>query len=106
LVCPTWYDLGEDVRAVLLSVAEGEDKPLKYPVMFHSSDIAVITKIDLAEACECDLTTMRENILSVQPAIRIFETSAKTGTGVPALIEFILQRRAAKLAGMSVPPTA
>jgi hydrogenase nickel incorporation protein HypB len=106
LVCPTWYDLGEDVRAVLLSVAEGEDKPLKYPVMFHSSDIAVITKMDLAEACECDLTTMRENILSVQPAIRIFETSAKTGAGVPALIEFILQQRAAKLASTSVPPAA
>jgi hydrogenase nickel incorporation protein HypB len=74
--------------------------------MFHSSDIAVITKMDLAEACECDLTALRETILSVQPAIRIFETSAKTGAGVPVLIEFILQQRAAKLASTSVPPTA
>jgi hydrogenase nickel incorporation protein HypB len=98
LVCPTWYDLGEDVRAVLLSVAEGEDKPLKYPVMFHSSDIAVITKLDLAEACECDLAMMRENILSVQPAIRIFETSAKTGVGIAELVAFICQQRNAKLA--------
>ena len=98
LVCPTWYDLGEDVRAVLLSVAEGEDKPLKYPVMFHSSDIAIITKLDLAAACECDLAVMRENILNVQPAIRIFETSAKTGAGIAELIAFICQQRNAKLA--------
>ncbi|MCS7055288.1 MAG: hydrogenase nickel incorporation protein HypB [Thermoflexales bacterium] len=98
LVCPTWYDLGEDVRLVLLSVTEGEDKPLKYPVMFNSADVAVITKVDLAVACECDLGAMRANIHAVRPGMRIFETSAKTGAGLPELIAFLLERRRAKRA--------
>jgi hydrogenase nickel incorporation protein HypB len=99
LVCPTWYDLGEDVRMVLLSVTEGEDKPLKYPVMFNSSDVAVITKLDLAAACECDLAAMHENIRSVQPNARIFETSARTGAGLSELIAFLVQQRHAKRSG-------
>lgn len=96
LVCPTWYDLGEDVRLVLLSVTEGEDKPLKYPVMFNSADVAVITKIDLAAVCECDLGAMRANIHSVRPGMPIFETSAKTGAGLPELIAFLREQRQAK----------
>lgn len=96
LVCPTWYDLGEDVRLVLLSVTEGEDKPLKYPVMFNSADVAVITKIDLAAACECDLAAMRANIHTVRPGMRIFETSAKTGAGLPELIAFLRKGQRAK----------
>jgi len=99
LVCPTWYDLGEDVRMVLLSVTEGEDKPLKYPVMFNSSDVAVITKLDLAAACECDLAMLRENIRSVQPGARIFETSARTGAGLAELTAFLVQQRLAKQNG-------
>ncbi|MFN3705383.1 MAG: hydrogenase nickel incorporation protein HypB [Thermoflexales bacterium] len=98
LVCPSSYDLGEDVRVVLLSVTEGEDKPLKYPAMFHSADIAVITKVDLAQACECDLAQMRENILRVRPGMAIFETSAKTGTGIAELIAHLRQLRAEKVA--------
>jgi hydrogenase nickel incorporation protein HypB len=84
---------------VLLSVTEGEDKPLKYPVMFNSSDVAVITKLDLAAACECDLAAMRENIRSVQPNARIFETSARTGAGLSELIGFLVQQRQAKRNG-------
>lgn len=89
LVCPSSYDLGEAVRAVLLSVTEGEDKPLKYPTMFNSADTAVITKIDLAEACEFDRTAAWNNIQEIQPNIRIFETSAKTGAGMEMWFEFL-----------------
>lgn len=98
LVCPSSYDLGEDARVVLLSVTEGEDKPLKYPVMFNSADMAVITKIDLAEACACDLMLMRENIHRVRPGMSIFETSAKTGAGIQAFVAHLAELRQARLA--------
>jgi hydrogenase nickel incorporation protein HypB len=81
LVCPSSYDLGEDLRLVLLSVTEGEDKPLKYPTIFNSADVAVITKIDLAEAVEFDRETTHRNIQAVRPGMRIVEVSAKTDTG-------------------------
>ncbi|MBK8809213.1 MAG: hydrogenase nickel incorporation protein HypB [Acidobacteria bacterium] len=81
LVCPSSYDLGETSRAVLHAVTEGEDKPLKYPTIFNSSDVALITKIDLAEVCEFDRDSCYENIRSVRPGIPIIETSAKRGTG-------------------------
>lgn len=81
LVCPSSYDLGEDARAVLHAVTEGEDKPLKYPTIFNSSDIAIITKIDLAEVCEFDRKACYENIHAVRPGIPILETSGKKGIG-------------------------
>ncbi len=84
LVCPSSYDLGEAVRVALLSVTEGEDKPLKYPTIFNSADIAVITKIDLAAACEFDLGLARKNLHEVRPGITILETSSKTGEGFDA----------------------
>jgi hydrogenase nickel incorporation protein HypB len=96
LVCPSSYDLGEAVRAVLLSVTEGEDKPLKYPTMFNSADTAVITKIDLAEACEFDRTAAWNNIQEIRPNIRIFETSAKTGAGMETWLEFLASQHAAR----------
>jgi len=82
LVCPSSYDLGEDLRVVLLSVTEGEDKPLKYPNIFNSADLAVLTKMDLAEACEFDIETAKANIEAVRPGMRIIATSAKTGAGM------------------------
>jgi hydrogenase nickel incorporation protein HypB len=94
LVCPASYDLGEDLRIVLLSVTEGEDKPFKYPVAFTSADIAVITKVDLAIACECDLGLMRRNILAVQPGMQIFITSARTGQGLRELMDYFMATRA------------
>jgi hydrogenase nickel incorporation protein HypB len=97
LVCPSSYDLGEKIRLALLSVTEGEDKPLKYPTLFNSVDVAVITKVDLAEACAFDRATALRNIEEIRPGIRIFETSAKTGAGMEAWLEFLRLQRATKL---------
>ena len=82
LVCPSSYDLGENLRVVLMSTTEGEDKPLKYPTIFNSADIAVITKIDLAAAVEFDVKAVHRNIQTVRPGMRVMEVSAKTGTGL------------------------
>jgi hydrogenase nickel incorporation protein HypB len=101
LVCPSSYDLGEDVRVALLSVTEGEDKPLKYPTLFNSADIAVITKIDLTEACEFDGPAAHRNLQSIRPGIRVFETSAKTGSGLAEWIGFLIGERAARLGAAS-----
>src|SRR5258708_40335242 len=89
LVCPSSYDLGEDLRLVLLSVTEGEDKPLKYPTIFNSSDVAIITKMDLAEAAEFDVAAARRNIESVRPGMQVFEVSAKTGSGMQAVFDLL-----------------
>jgi len=89
LVCPSSYDLGEDVRAVLISVTEGEDKPLKYPTIFHSADIGVVTKIDLAAAVEFDRFAAHANIQAVRPGMRVFEVSAKTGQGMEGWLTFL-----------------
>jgi hydrogenase nickel incorporation protein HypB len=96
LVCPSSYDLGEKIRVVLLSVTEGEDKPLKYPTMFNSADAAVITKMDIAEPCDFDLELARKNINEIRPGIRIFETSAKTGMGMEEWLGYLAEARAAR----------
>ena len=93
LVCPTSWDLGESVRVALLSVTEGEDKPLKYPGLFNTSDVAIITKVDLAGPCEFDRDEALANIQSVRPGMQVFETSAKTGVGMEEWIEFLEQKR-------------
>lgn len=95
LVCPSSYDLGEELRFVLLSATEGEDKPLKYPTIFNTSDVAVITKMDLAAATEFDLALAHRNIQSVRPGMRVFEVSAKTGKGIDELSNFLSSQRAA-----------
>jgi hydrogenase nickel incorporation protein HypB len=82
LVCPASYDLGEHARAVLLSVTEGEDKPLKYPTIFHGADLAILTKFDLAQAVEFDCAAARANIESVRPGLPVLSVSAKTGAGM------------------------
>lgn len=82
LVCPSSYDLGEDLRLVLMSVTEGEDKPLKYPTIFNTADVALITKMDLADAVEFDLAAAQNNIQAVRPGMKVFEVSAKTGVGM------------------------
>ncbi len=89
LVCPSSYDLGEELRFVLLSATEGEDKPLKYPTIFNSSDVAIITKMDLAEAAEFDIVAARRNIESVRPGMHVFEVSAKTGRGLEEVLTFL-----------------
>uniref|UniRef100_Q01S85 Hydrogenase accessory protein HypB n=1 Tax=Solibacter usitatus (strain Ellin6076) TaxID=234267 RepID=Q01S85_SOLUE len=87
LVCPSSYDLGENLRLVLLSVTEGEDKPLKYPGIFNTSDVAVVTKCDLADAVEFDWAAAERNILAVRPGMRIVKTSSKTGQGLNELLD-------------------
>ena len=98
LVCPSSYDLGEDLRLVLMSVTEGEDKPLKYPTIFNTADVAVITKMDLAQAVEFDLAAASENIERVRPGIRLLQVSSKTGEGMGELTEFLASRAAAPVA--------
>jgi hydrogenase nickel incorporation protein HypB len=93
LVCPSSYDLGEDLRFVLLSVTEGEDKPLKYPTIFNSADIAIITKSDLAAAVEFDEPAVKRNIQAVRPGMQVFKLSAKTGEGMSDLLGFLERRR-------------
>lgn len=89
LVCPSSYDLGEGLRLVLMSVTEGEDKPLKYPTIFNTADVAVITKMDLADAVEFDLATAHESIQSVRPGMKVIEVSAKTGAGMSEWLKFL-----------------
>lgn len=91
LVCPSSYDLGEGLRVVLLSVTEGEDKPLKYPGMFNSSDAALITKSDLAGPCEFDLDAAIANLRAVRPGIPVFVTSAKTGEGMEEWLRYLIE---------------
>jgi hydrogenase nickel incorporation protein HypB len=95
LVCPSSYDLGEELRLVLLSTTEGEDKPLKYPTIFNGADVAVITKMDLAAAAEFDLQTVQRNIQMVRPGIRVLEVSSKTGQGMDATVCLLQEARAA-----------
>jgi hydrogenase nickel incorporation protein HypB len=94
LVCPSSFDLGEDLRLVLTSTTEGEDKPLKYPTIFNTADVAVITKLDLAEAAGCDLDSMRSNIQRVRPGMEVLALSAKTGAGVEDVQRFLVTRTA------------
>jgi len=97
LVCPSSYDLGEDLRLVLLSVTEGEDKPLKYPTIFNTADVAIITKMDLAEAVEFDSDAANGNIQRVRPGMEVLPVSAKTGSGFDDWLEFLTSARVSRL---------
>ena len=90
LVCPASFDLGEAVRVVLLSVTEGEDKPLKYPPMFHSADVVIVTKTDMTAAAGFDRELALENIRQASPGAKIFELSARTGDGVKAWCDHLV----------------
>jgi len=92
LVCPSSFDLGEDLRVVLVSTTEGEDKPLKYPTIFNSADVAIITKMDLAEAVEADVPLLIQNILGVRPGMRVFHVSSRSGQGMKELENFLISR--------------
>ena len=103
LVCPASYDLGEDLRFVAISVTEGEDKPLKYPTIFNSADVALVTKLDLADAVGFDRAAAEANIQAVRPGMEVVRLSARTGDGMDeflALLERQLaETRAARVAG-------
>ena len=89
LVCPSSYDLGEGLRVILLSTTEGEDKPLKYPTIFNTADVALLTKIDLTDAVEFDRAAAHGNIQSVRPGMRVLEVSAKLGIGMDKALALI-----------------
>lgn len=89
LVCPATFDLGEAVRVVLISVTEGEDKPLKYPTVFNTADAAVVTKTDLAAAVGFDAAALRANVEAVRPGIGVFDVSARTGQGLGEWLSFL-----------------
>lgn len=93
LVCPASYDLGEDLRVVLLSVTEGEDKPLKYPPMFQSASAVVVSKSDLSEVCDYNRETARTNFQRLAHRAPVFEVSAKTGNGMAEWCEFLARRQ-------------
>ncbi|HEV7505747.1 MAG TPA: hydrogenase nickel incorporation protein HypB [Thermoanaerobaculia bacterium] len=94
LVCPASYDLGENLRVVLLSVTEGEDKPLKYPTIFSGADLAILTKMDIAEAVGFDRDEALRNIQEVRPGLEVLETSARSGLGMEAWLAKLDRSRA------------
>ena len=91
LVCPASFDLGEGIRVVLMSVTEGEDKPLKYPPMFKLADVVLVTKTDLTDAAGIDLASAIRNIRQVAPQAQVIELSARTGDGLDDWYEFLEQ---------------
>ena len=96
LICPTSYDLGEDFKVALLSVAEGDDKPFKYPAIFARAEVTVVTKIDLLPHVSFDLATVREQLATLNPAGKVVLTSARTGEGISEWCTLLEQRLAAK----------
>ena len=93
LVCPADYDLGEDLRVVLLSTTEGEDKPLKYPPMFHSAQVAIITKSDMTAAAGFNRELALANLKRVSHHAQVFELSAKTGDGMKPWLDYLAKQR-------------
>jgi hydrogenase nickel incorporation protein HypB len=92
LVCPSGVDLGEDHKIAMVSVAEGEDKPLKYPLLFQKSSLALINKIDVAEALGADVDMLEANIRAVNPSIEVMRISARTGYNIYAFVEWIRKK--------------
>jgi hydrogenase nickel incorporation protein HypB len=95
LVCPSSYDLGEDLRVVLFAVTEGEDKPVKYPTLYDTADLALLTKVDIAEVVGFDLAAARRNLDQVRPGLEVVLSSARSGEGMAVWIERLVQGRAA-----------
>ena len=105
LVCPAAFDLGEAHKVVVLSVTEGEDKPLKYPDMFAAADLMLLNKSDLLPHLEFDLSACMANALRVNPGLQILTVSARTGEGLPAWLAWI-EARAARVAAAALPAEA
>lgn len=89
LVCPAMFDLGEGERAVIISVTEGEDKPLKYPDMFYTSNLCIINKTDLLPYLKFDIEQLKQNAVKVNPSIQFFEVSATTGEGMQQWYDYL-----------------
>lgn len=95
LVCPAGYDLGETMKVAVISTTEGDDKPLKYPAMFRNASILLINKTDLLPYVSCDLAALRKNALEINPALKVFEMSARTGVGIPAWCDWLREMKSA-----------
>jgi hydrogenase nickel incorporation protein HypB len=89
LVCPASYDLGEAMKAVVVSTTEGDDKPLKYPGMFRRASVLLINKIDLLPYVSCNLVALKQNAFNVNPSLKVFETSCTNGTGIAAWCDWL-----------------
>jgi len=96
MVCPAEEDIGEDYKIAILSVAEGEDKPQKYPLLFQEADLVLINKIDVADALEADVDLMEQNIRNANPNIDVMRMSARTGAGIDCWVEWIIEKAAGK----------
>ena len=96
LVCPSSYDLGEDMKVVLISTTEGDDKPLKYPSMFRRSSVMIINKIDLLGHADFDINRVRENARTINADLEIFELSCRTGEGLDAWYAWLIDTAAKK----------
>ncbi len=94
LVCPANYDLGENLKVVVLSTTEGDDKPLKYPAMVRNASVLLINKIDLLPYVDCELNALRGNALRINPTLTVFETSCTTGAGIPAWCSWLQEKAA------------
>ncbi len=101
LVCPASFDLGEEARVVIMAVTEGEDKPLKYPVIFNTASVVVVNKMDLSEAVGFQRDAARANIAKVAPRAEIIELSARTGEGMDAWFNWLRRRIAGKVPALS-----
>ncbi len=93
LVCPAEFRVGEDMKVMLLSVTDGHDKPLKYPLMFRESSVLILNKVDLLKHLDVDVEKIRNDALSLNPSLKVFEVSGKTGEGVDSWIEWLKGQR-------------
>jgi hydrogenase nickel incorporation protein HypB len=92
LVCPAEFRVGEDMKVMVLSITEGHDKPLKYPLMFQESSALILNKIDLAPYVDVDIGKIRKDSLSLNPQLKIFEVSCKTGEGIPEWVAWLREK--------------
>ena len=92
LVCPAEFNLGEDYKVALLSVAEGDDKPLKYPLIFHESSLLLVNKTDLLPYVNCSVRKIREESLKINPRLEIYEVSCTTGDGLDRWFQWLAKR--------------
>jgi hydrogenase nickel incorporation protein HypB len=93
LVCPAEFDVGEDAKVMLLSITEGDDKPLKYPLMFQTSEALIINKVDLIPHLDVSLEKIRQDAQGLNPKLKVFEVSCKTGEGLEAWYEWLQGRK-------------
>lgn len=103
LVCPAEFDLGEDARAVVLSVAEGNDKPMKYPLIFRLARVALINKVDLLPYTDCDVAELERDMTLINPDLRMFRVSARTGEGFAPWVEWLASQVREKRAARQQP---